>query len=447
MSQLLHTNYLTILRVAMPLMIGNFIQSLVLITDVAFLARLDTVSYDAAGNAGLLYVTCYMIAAGFGDGLQITNARLIGQNKDGEIRRYFQSGFFVLVMLAVLFFTLIQLGAPNFLRWFAFDKEIAEAQISFLSIRSYSLFFSLSSVAMMSILLATGKTQIVFVSSLLMSAVNIVLDYGLIFGELGLPRMGMEGAALASVIAEITVFIFFISYFLLRNWIKEFRLTEKVEISRVAIGNLVHTGWPLMLQGLITLGTWTVFFSFIEQLGRHKLEISQNIRSMYFLAFVPIFGFAATTKTYISQLIGAGKFDEIRFVQRKIQLLVTVTLVLFFHGALLYPVELISLINPNPQAVEESAQIIQLVAPAIFIFGLTSVYFNTVAGSGNTKASLTIEAISTGIYLICAYLFIYEFEYSLAGIWSVEYIYFSVLGILSLGYLYLFNWKKTGHIV
>jgi Na+-driven multidrug efflux pump len=88
-----------------------------------------------------------------------------------------------------------------------------------------------------------------------------------------------------------------------------------------------------------------------------------------------------------------------------------------------------------------------LVAPAIFIFGLTSVYFNTVAGSGNTKASLTIEAISTGIYLICGYLFIYKFEFSLAGIWSVEYIYFSVLGILSLGYLYLFNWKKTGHIV
>jgi len=427
-------------------MIGNFIQSIVLISDMAFIARLDSVSYDAAGNAGLLYITFFMIAAGFGDSMQITKARFVGRHESDRIPSVFQTGLVNLLFLALIFFALIQWFTPVALHSYSYSTEIADAQISFLNIRSYGMFFSLTSLAMMSFLLATGKTQIVFVSSFIMSFVNIVLDYGLIFGELGLPEMGLEGAALASVIAEITVFVFFVVYFLLRKWIRAYNLLAKVQVSWKSLKLLYKIGWPLMLQGFITLGTWTVFFSWIEQMGGHNLEISQNIRSVYFLAFVPIFGFAATTKTYISQLIGAKKYDEIPAIQRKIQILVTVTLVIFFHGALLYPVELISMINPRITALGESVIILQQVAPAIFIFGLTSVYFNTVAGSGNTLASLGIEVFSTGIYLLFAYIFMEILKFDILGVWYVEYIYFSTLGILSLLYLRFFNWTKTGRI-
>jgi multidrug resistance protein, MATE family len=445
----LKTNYSTILKVAFPLMIGNFIQSIVLITDMAFIARIEgdsTVYFDAAGNAGLLYITIYMIAAGFGDGLQITKARFIGENSLQKIPYFFQTGLVSLLFFAIIFFSLIQWFTPTVLNSISNDQAITNAQIDFLSIRSYALFFSLTSLAMMSFLLATGKTQIVFVSSILMSSVNILLDYCLIFGKWGLPEMGLDGAALASVIAEITVFLFFTIYFLNRKWIKEYKLVSKISVNLNSLFVLLKIGWPLMLQGFVTLGTWTVFFFWIEQIGRHELEISQNIRSVYFLAFVPIFGFAATTKTYISQLIGAKNFKEIPLVQKRIQLLVTLTLILFFHGALLYPEALISLINPNADVLAESVSIVMQVSPAIYIFGLTSVYFNTVAGSGNTLGSLGIEVLSTGIYLFFAYLFIKVFTFSIHQIWFVEYIYFSVLGILSLLYIRFFNWKQIGKI-
>lgn len=443
---MLKTGYLSILKVAFPLMVGNFVQSIVLITDMAFLARLDSVSFDAAGNAGLLYVTFYMIAAGFGDSMQITKARFIGRNEVSVIPRFFQTGVLSLLLLALVFYLILSQVMPGLLLDYSYSSAIAEAQGEFLGIRSFALFFSLSSLALMSFLMATGKTQIVFVSSILMSTVNIILDYGLIFGELGLPKMGLEGAALASVLAEVTVFLFLLFYFLLRKWIREYNLFKNFHFDLQALKTLFSIGWPLMLQGCITLGTWTVFFSWIEQMGGHNLEISQNIRSIYFLAFVPIFGFAATTKTYISQFIGADRIGEIPLVQRRIQLLVTVTLLIFFHGAILYPDFLISMINPNEVVLGDSVYIIQQVAPAIFVFGLTSVYFNTVAGSGNTMASLAIEAISTGVYLSSAYLFIYILQWDIVGIWYVEYIYFATLGIVSLVYLRFFNWTKTGRI-
>ena len=63
----------------MPLMVSGFIQSIVLLTDSAFLSRYSTLAFDAVGNAGLLFITCFMILVGLGDGTQIILARRIGE--------------------------------------------------------------------------------------------------------------------------------------------------------------------------------------------------------------------------------------------------------------------------------------------------------------------------------------------------------------------------------
>ena len=76
-----------------------------------------------------------------------------------------------------------------------------------------------------------------------------------------------------------------------------------------------------MLQGLVALTTWTVFFFWIEQMGVFELTVSQNIRSLYFLAFVPIWGLGATAKTYVSQYMGKEDFDSVKIAMRRIQLL------------------------------------------------------------------------------------------------------------------------------
>ena len=75
---MLDYRYKTILSVALPLMASTFIQSVVLITDSAFLARWDTLAFDASGNAGLIYITLYMCLVGFSDGSQILQSQKIG---------------------------------------------------------------------------------------------------------------------------------------------------------------------------------------------------------------------------------------------------------------------------------------------------------------------------------------------------------------------------------
>jgi Na+-driven multidrug efflux pump len=205
---------------------------------------------------------------------------------------------------------------------------------------------------------------------------------------------------------------------------------------------LLKIGSPLMLQGFLALATWTLFFTWLERKGQFDLTVSQNIRSIYFLAFVPIWGFAGTTKTYISQYLGANRAEEIPKIQRRIQFLTVGFLLVSFHGAIFYPETLIKLINPKEEYLEKSAEILQFIVGSILIFGFVSVYFQTIHGSGNTLHSMLIELSTVVIYSIASYLLIVIWEADVFWIWTVEYIYFLSLGVLSLGYLRTVNWKN-----
>jgi Na+-driven multidrug efflux pump len=179
----------------------------------------------------------------------------------------------------------------------------------------------------------------------------------------------------------------------------------------------------------------------LEQRGVFELTVSQNIRSIYFLAFVPVWGFAGTTKTYVSQYLGSGKADLIPIIQKRIQLLTTLFLFITFHGAVFYPETLVQLINPQEAYVEKSAAILRLISLSVILYGLVSVYYQTIQGSGNTLYSLCIEITTVLIYITSCHLFINVFSFDIYWVWTVEYIYFGVIGIMSFLYLRNSNWK------
>ena len=439
---MLDYKYKTILRVALPLMVSSFIQSIVMISDGAFLSRYDTLAFDACGNASLIYVTLFMAINGLSDGVQILIARRIGQDKQHAIGRIFGTSIFTIGLVSLLLFLFLYFIVPILLPLYTKHPDLANAQIEFLSIRSYALLFCMLSLPIQAFFLAIGKTWVVLLSAIIIAISNILLGYLFIFGvESLIPAMGIKGAALASTIAEFLGMLFLLVFMLFSKERKLYQMFQHFAFQWKSFMELLKIGSPLFFQGFIALASWTVFFTWIEQMGKFELTVSQNIRSFYFLAFVPILGFAATTKTYISQYFGKVDFDAVKIIQRRIQLLTILFLFVFFHGALFYPQTMISWINPGEIYIAKSAQILRYIAGSFLIFGLISVKFQTVNGSGNTIASFFIELCSISIYLIFSYLLIKVWVVDIFWVWSVEYVYFGSLGILSIGYLKFFNWK------
>ena len=439
---MLANSYSTILRIAVPLMAGTFIQSIVLITDASFLSRYDITFFDASGNAGLFYITLIMGLSGIGDGAQILMARKIGEKSIGSINKILQSSLFINIILASCFFVLMTFLAPYIIDKYVLNSEIANGEKLFLSMRSYGFFLAAIIISINSFFMAMGKTWVILLSTLTFALTNIIFDYLLIYGIGPFPELGIQGAALASVLGELMSVIVLVTLLLSGKSRKIYHLSHKLQIEIKTFFQVIRIGSPLMLQGFLALSSWALFFTWIEQLSQFELTVSQNIRSVYFLAFVPIFGFAATTKTYVSQYLGSKKENEIKYVIRKIQLLTICFLLISFHGAIFYPYQLISWINPSESYITESGNILQLVVGSIFIYGLISPFYQTISGSGNTRVTLIIEIFTLLIYLITAYLFIIHFKLSILKIWTVEYIYFGTLGLLSILYLRFFNWKK-----
>jgi multidrug resistance protein, MATE family len=439
---MLDLKYKTILKVALPLMVSSFIQAIVLITDTAFLSRHDTLSYDAAGNAGLLFMTLFIAMTGMSDGTQILIARRIGQNKLKRVGRIFGTTLITLGGLALTFWVIIQFLVPSFLTNISKSMEIANLQIEFLNYRSYALFLGIFLLSSQAFFFATGKTKVVLFSSIIIAFSNIALDWVLIFGKFGLPSMGITGAALASTIAEGIGALFLLSYLLFGKQKKKYHLFSSIAFRMDSFKELIKIGSPIMLQGIFALGTWTIFFIWIEQMGEFELTVSQNIRSIYFLAFIPIWGFSTTTKTYISQYIGNKKFDELKKVQKRIQMLTALFLGFIIAVTISFPYQIISLVNPEEAYLEKTKEILYFISSSTMIFGLFSVYFQTINGSGNTFATLIIEAICVGVYILSAYILIKVLKMDILWVWAVEYIYFIAMGTLSFGYLKLFNWKQ-----
>ena len=439
---MLSINYKSILGVALPMMVSGFVQSIVLITDASFISRYSTEAFDAVGNAGLLYVTIYMCLVGMGDGAQIIIARRIGEERISAIGRVFGTSFLTNFILAISFFGVLYWFLPTAIIGYSKNQEIALLQGDFLRIRSFALFFAMITITVQAFLLAKGKSMIVLYAALITAISNIFLANALIFGKFGLPEMGIEGAALANTIADGLGMSFLVIYLIFSTERKEYQLFAHFKFDLSSMKELLKVGSPLMFQGFFALATWTLFFTWLEQKGQFDLTVSQNIRAIYFLAFVPIWGFAGTTKTYISQYIGAKKFDAIPTIQKRIQFMTIIFLCVTFHGAVFYPEALIRLINPAEAYVHKSAQILRLISVSIMLYGFASVYFQTIHGSGNTLHSMFIEFGTVSVYVLFCYLFIKVWNLDVYWIWTVEYIYFILMGLASVSYLRLYDWKK-----
>lgn len=446
---MLELSYRKILAIATPLMFGTLVQSIIVVTDGIFVSELGTVAFDAVGNGGILYMSLFMFCRGLGDGTQIIIARKLGEGKEAEVGRVLFNTQFLQLFLAGIIFLLFFVFGQVIVTAISESTNIADAMTEFIRYRAWGIFFAALLVTMQAFFIGVGRTGIIMASTVILAITNIFLDYSLIYGKFGLPELGMIGAPIASSIAEAVAFFFLLMYAIKTPSFKKFQFHLKQKLQTALMKKALKLSFPLMFQGFISLSTWLVFFTFIEHMGEDELEASQTIRYCYFISFIPIFGFGAATKTYVSNLVGSNRYDLIPKIQRKIAFLSLLFILLFFHGAILYPELLIDLINHNPNVKPEvfnnSVEILRFVSGSMVIFAVAIVPFHSVAALGKTKVSFFIEFAAILIYISCCYLFIKVWEWDVVSIWVVEYVYFISLAVFAILYLLYYQKKLVSN--
>ncbi len=422
-------------------MLGNLAQTIINFTDTAFLGHLGVIALGAAMLAGLFYLLFTTVAAGFAIGIQIIVARRFGERNYGRIGIIFEHGSLFVLVLGLLLFSVLYFFSDHLLLWLIDSQGIYEASIEYIKYRQWGIVFVCFNYLYRALYVGISNTKVITYSTILMAVVNILLDYCLIFGNCGFPQMGIGGAALASLCAEISAFLFFTlySYVALRK--RNFGMFKIYALESELMGRILRVSTPTMVQKLFSFSVWFIFFVLIEKMGETAAGISSVTRSVYLILITPCFAFSTTTNTLVSRILGEGETGQVFPTINKVLkncLLSTMVIVVL---AAIFPVQIAGIYTDDPNFAQLVVPSILVVCAGTFFQGFGNAYFEAVSGTGNTSAALCLETSVLVFYVLFIWLMTH-FTTRVELVWTAEILYGALLGILCLIYMKFARWDK-----
>jgi putative MATE family efflux protein len=436
-------SYGKIWDIAWPIILGSVAQNLINVTDTAFLGRVGEIALGAGAIGGIYYFTAVMLAWGFGIGLQIIVARRYGEGEFTDIGKTVEHGLYFLLPLAVLVFSIMKFLSEDLLGLIIQSADVYGETLRYIEVRSYGVFLVYINILFRGFYVGIARTRVITWTTAVLAAVNIFFDWCLIFGNLGFQEMGIEGAALASVIAEISATVFFIGYTLVRVPLAKYQLFRFARFSRELYFRVIRISLPMMLQNFISLSAWLTFFLFVEKIGESELAISNIIRSFYVVLMIPMWGFSSATNTLVSYLIGQGRREEVMSLIYKILVLCMGGVAAIVVAGFVVPEYALRIYTNDPNLIELARPVLYVVNVAALMLSGAFIFFNGVSGTGKTQVSFAIEVVVLLLYLVFNYFLVYIWQSPIEIVWMSEYLYAGLLGLLSYIYLRTGRWKGT----
>lgn len=435
-------SYKNIWKIAFPVILGSLAQDIITVVDTAFIGRLGPIPLGAVAIGGIFYLAIVMLAWGFGLGIQIMISRRYGEGKIKDINHIFYHSLFILVCIAIVVFVVIKTQITGLLSSIIQSNDINAESSRYINTRIWGLFAAFININFRAFYIGIGKTKIIGHTTIFMAIVNIVLDYFLIFGKGFFPEMGIEGAALASVIAEYAALGYFILFTRYNHSINKFNLIKPVPWNHSLVKRIFKLSTPTMLQHLISFGAWFLFFVFVEKMGPDALAVSNIIRSIYIILLIPIMGFASATNTLVSYSLGKGYINMVfKIAWRSLALALLGVFVISVISSLM-PQQIIGLYTNSQTLINMSVPVFYVVIIASFLLSFGFIFFQALAGTGHTLTALILEIATIIIYLTGIYLIVNTTALQIKHVWMMEIVYGLVIGSFSIIFLKCFNWKE-----
>ena len=429
-------------RVTYPIFLGLLAQNVINVTDTAFLGRVGEVALGAAAMGGLLYICVYTIAFGFSVGSQILIARRNGEGNYRAVGPIMWQGTAFSFGMAVCLLILMYFSAAPLIRLLITSDSIYGATYEFFTWRIWGFLFAFVNVMFRGLYIGITRTKVLTMNAVVMALVNVVLDYALVFGELGLPEMGVRGAALASVIAEASSLIFFLLYTYYKVDLKKYGLNRFGQFDLSMVLRILRISCFTMVQYFLAMAIWFVFFMALERLGQRQLAVANIMRSVYVVLLIPVQALSTTANTLVSNLIGAGGSSGVVTLLHKISRMSFLIMVVCVGLCVAFPGSILSVYTNEEALLVESVSALYVVCGAMLIASLANVYFNGISGTGNTQAALVLEVFVQVFYALYIIVVGMVIQAPVDVCFTTEVIYYVLMLGSSLIYLKKAKWQN-----
>ena len=422
-----------IINMSLPLITSMFVQAFYNIVDSLFVARINEGALTAVSMS--FPAQNLMISAGVGVGVGITAliARYLGAHDEKGITRVVHNGIFLGILNSILF-ALFGIFLAKF--YFEFQKAsgiIETYGIQYLSICSIFAFSIIMEITFERMLIASGKTIYTMITQSTGAIINIIFDPIFIFGLFGFPKMGIVGAAVATIFGQ-TVAMFMALYF---NVIKnhEVRISiKKFAVDFKTIVNIYEIGFPSIVMQ--SAASFMIF-----QLNNLLASFSTTataVLGVYFklqsFVILPVFGLNNSVISIVSYNYGAGKIKRLLKTVKVANIYAFSIMLAGFVLCQILPVQILKIFDASDNMLAIGVPALRIISFLFLIAPFSIVSSGTFQALGKGTFSLIISLIRQ-LIVILPLSYLLSRVMGMKGVWVAFPIAEIVAGILTIIYL------------
>lgn len=217
------------------------------------------------------------------------------------------------------------------------------------------------------------------------------------------------------------------------------------KISLSIIRQQIILATPIVLQSVVGIGSWFIFFVFIEEMDTtgEALAISNVLRTVYLVLMIPAWGFGSAINTIVSNFIGKGQPEGVMLSIRRTTTLCVLVTFLMASSLLIAPNFVLAIATDDALLIEASKRLIWVLMTILVVFSVGAIYFNGMIGTGATSQALIMQSTAVVLYLSYVYFTVKIFllQPALEWAWMGEFVYWGVTLLLAVVYLRSARWK------
>lgn len=318
--------YHLLIALAMPIIIQNLISNSLVMVDTVMISTLGDAAVAAVGIAGRLQFIFVLIMYGFYSGAGIFIAQYNGARQYDKIRMPMALQLSIGLVGSLLFVLIAIFLGEQYVRIFSEDPLVIELGTVYLRYLAIGFVPGAIGYCFVIGMRSIKDPKFPMFTSIVAISVNTLLNYGLIFGNFGLPELGVKGAAIATTCARVIEFLMMIYtvYFGSRGILKVYP-SNVLEITKDFVKKYVQVSWPIIAnEGLWGLGTVMYSLAY-SKLGTAAFAATQRAQIVNDIMLVASFGVASSVGTILGNKLGEGARDTAIRYSRKIMQLAVIT--------------------------------------------------------------------------------------------------------------------------
>jgi MATE family multidrug resistance protein len=432
-----------VLALATPVVLTQLSTTAMGVVDSAMVGRLGATELAAVGFASIWIWTLFSLLYGTASGVQTFVAQHDGAGRPEHCGRWAWTGFYAVAPGALLLTLVLIPTVEPLLALLGPSRELQASAVAYTSARLMGEGAFAAVMVMTSFFRGLGDTRTPLYTTLLANAVNAVLDYGLIFGRLGLPEWGVAGAGAATAVGSWVGAVTLYAAFRRRRLSSRFE-TRPFLPERAAITRFLRTGAPIGGQWCIGMTSFACFTTVVARMGDASMAASQAFVMLLSMSFMQAVGISIAASTLVGRYVGAGDYGA---VDRSFRSSLAIGLGLSVCIAALFvaiPGPLLAIFTNDPNVVSLGRPL--LVVGALFqIFDfLAIVSQGALRGAGDTRWPFAVEtAFGWGFFLPLAYVLGITLEGGLTGAWIGGLIYVCALAAVLVRRFRSGAWKRV----